>query len=105
MTLQLSLNLIVMSKGKVLLGVLAGVAVGAVLGVLFAPDKGWNTRKRILKKGEDITEDLRDKFEELLDSLSVKADEVKEDISDFSEKSKSKSKSRVGKKEQRTANA
>ena len=84
-----------MSKGKVLLGVLAGVAVGAALGVLFAPDKGWNTRKRIIKKGENITEDLRDKFEEFLDSLSVKADEVKEDISDLSEKSKSKSKSKA----------
>jgi gas vesicle protein len=90
-----------MSKGKVLLGVLAGVAVGAVIGVLFAPDKGWNTRKRIIKKGEDLTEDLRDKFEEFLDSLSVKADDVKEDISDFSEKSKS----REAKKEARTATA
>ena len=94
-----------MSKGKVILGVLAGVAVGAILGVLFAPDKGWNTRKRILKKGEDLTEDLRDKFEEFLDSLSVKADEVKEDISDFSEKSKSKSKSKEAKKEPKTATA
>jgi gas vesicle protein len=94
-----------MSKGKVILGVLAGVAVGAVLGVLFAPDKGWNTRKRILKKGEDLTEDLRDKFEEFLDSLSVKADEVKEDISDFSEKSKSKSKSKESKKEPKAATA
>ena len=94
-----------MSKGKVILGVLAGVAVGAVLGVLFAPDKGWNTRKRILKKGEDLTEDLRDKFEEFIDSLSVKADEVKEDISDFSEKSKSKSKSKEAKKEPKIATA
>ena len=103
MNLQLSLNLIVMSKGIVILGVLAGVAVGAALGILFAPDKGWNTRKRILKKGEDLTEDLRDKFEEFLDSLSAKADEAKEDISDFSEKSKSKSKE--AKKEPKTATA
>ena len=58
-----------MSKGKVLLGVLAGVAIGAALGVLFAPDKGWNTRKRIAKKGEDLTNDLRDKFEEFLDTI------------------------------------
>jgi len=79
-----------MSSGKVLLSVLAGVAVGAVLGVLFAPDKGWNTRKRIAKKGEDLAEDLREKFEEFLDSISEKVDEVKEDVADISEKSESK---------------
>jgi gas vesicle protein len=79
-----------MSKGKVLLGVLAGVAIGAALGVLFAPDKGWNTRKRIVKKGEDLTNDLRDKFEEFLDNISVKVDEVKEEVTDFSEKNKAK---------------
>src|ERR1035437_9014120 len=79
-----------MSSGKVLLSILAGVAVGAVLGVLFAPDKGWNTRKRIAKKGEDHAEDLREKFEEFLDSISEKVDEVKEDVADISEKNSQK---------------
>jgi gas vesicle protein len=77
-----------MSSGKVILGVLAGFAIGAAVGVLFAPDKGWNTRKRISKKAEDLTEDLRDKFEEFLDSISVKVDEVKEEVADFSHKAK-----------------
>jgi len=77
-----------MRSGKVILGVLAGFAIGAALGVLFAPDKGWNTRKRISKKAEDLTEDLRDKFEEFLDSISVKVDEVKEEVADFSHKTK-----------------
>jgi hypothetical protein len=36
-----------MSSGKVLLGVLAGAAAGALAGILFAPEKGSKTRKRI----------------------------------------------------------
>jgi gas vesicle protein len=79
-----------MSKGKVLLGLLAGVAVGAALGILFAPDKGWNTRKRISKKAEDLTNDLREKFDEFIDMVSVKVDEVKSKVSDISDKAKEK---------------
>jgi gas vesicle protein len=92
-----------MSSGKILLGVLAGVAVGAALGVLFAPDKGWNTRKRISKKAEDITDDLREKFDEFLDSISVKVDEAKEDFADISEKNRAKTDET--KKEAKTATA
>jgi gas vesicle protein len=55
-----------MDSGKILLGVLAGVAAGIVLGFLFAPDKGWNTRKRIDKKLGDYSYDVQDKFGELL---------------------------------------
>ena len=49
-----------MSTGKVLLGVLAGVAAGAMLGILFAPDKGSNTRKKISKKGEDYADAVKE---------------------------------------------
>ena len=92
-----------MKSGKVLLGVLAGVAVGALLGVLFAPDSGWNTRKRISKKAEDLTDDLREKFDEFLDSILVKADEVNEDVADFSENNRKKASE--AKKETKTATA
>ena len=51
-----------MNAGKLILGVAAGVAVGAALGVLFAPDKGTTTRKKISKKGHDLTYDLERKF-------------------------------------------
>ena len=59
-----------MSSGKVFLGLVAGFATGALLGVLFAPDKGSETRKKISKKGSDVIEDLREKFDDLLENLA-----------------------------------
>lgn len=81
-----------MSAGKVFLGVLAGAAVGAVLGILFAPAKGTKTRKKISKKGEKLAEDLKEKFNEFLESISEKFVEVKEGVSDFAEPGKTKAK-------------
>ncbi len=68
-----------MSSGKVLLGVLAGVAAGATLGILFAPDKGSNTRKKISRKGEDYAEELEDKFNEFLDGIKEQYEATKKE--------------------------
>jgi gas vesicle protein len=65
-----------MTNSKAVLAVLAGVAAGAALGMLFAPDKGSDTRKKISKKGEDLADALNekidDKFDELLDAITGK---------------------------------
>ena len=61
-----------MSSGKVLLGVLAGLAAGALIGILFAPDKGSETRKKIVKKGEEYADEIKEKINSLLDDLSLK---------------------------------
>jgi len=50
------------NTGNILLGVLAGAAVGAGLGILFAPDKGVNTRKKIKDGFDDVTENLKNRF-------------------------------------------
>jgi len=80
-----------MNSGKVLLGVLAGVAAGALLGVLFAPGKGSNTRKKIYKKGEDYADGLKEQFDEFLKSISGKIKEAKEEVSIFAEEEKPRS--------------
>ena len=68
-----------MSTGKVLLGVLAGVAAGALLGILFAPEKGTVTRGKILKKGEDYVDELKEKFSEFVDTVAEKFEAGKKD--------------------------
>jgi gas vesicle protein len=77
-----------MNTGKVLLGVLAGVAVGATLGILFAPEKGSSTRKKISKKGSDYAEELEDNFNEFIDGISTKYGNVKEETSRMAEHAK-----------------
>ena len=61
-----------MSNGKVVLGVLAGIAAGAILGILFAPDKGCETRKKIAKKGNDVADELKNKVSDLITELTDK---------------------------------
>ena len=68
-----------MSVGKVLIGVMAGVAAGATLGVLYAPDKGSTTRKRFSRKGYNYTDELEEKFNELIDSITLQFETVVEE--------------------------
>jgi gas vesicle protein len=67
-----------MSTGKVILGTTAGLAVGAILGILFAPEKGSVTRKQILDKGNDYADDLKSKLNEFSDSITDKFQSAKE---------------------------
>ena len=49
---------------------MVGIAAGATLGVLFAPDKGTNTRKNIVDKGQDLAYALNDRIDAKIDELS-----------------------------------
>ena len=79
-----------MNTGKILLGVIAGAAVGALAGILFAPAKGSRTRRRILMKGENYVDELKDKFNQYADTISEKFEQAKENVSAFAKKSTEK---------------
>jgi len=72
-----------MKTSTVVLSVLGGVAVGALAGVLFAPAKGTKTRKRIMKKGNDYTKDLKNKFEDIYGNIATQYENVMEDAKEF----------------------
>lgn len=65
-----------MKNSKTLIGILGGVAIGATLGILFAPDKGSNTRKKIAKKSTDATDELKEKLNNIANSFSEKYNSI-----------------------------
>jgi len=79
-----------MSSGKVVLGMLAGLAAGAVLGILFAPEKGSKTRRQILDKGEDYADDIKDKVDDFIDMITQKFERTKGDMEEMASKGKVK---------------
>ncbi len=79
-----------MSTSKVLLGVVIGLAAGAMAGVLMAPDSGTNTRKKVSTKGQGMVDDLKDKFNDFLDGFMGHVETVKDDAHDMAERAKSK---------------
>ncbi|NVO19169.1 MAG: YtxH domain-containing protein [Bacteroidetes bacterium] len=77
------------STGKVIAGFLIGAAVGAVAGILLAPDKGSVTRKKIADKasetGEAVKDTISEKFDDLKEYVASKFDKVKNKMDEFEE--------------------
>lgn len=79
-----------MKTDKVILGVLGGLAAGAMLGILFAPEKGEKTRKKIKNKGIDYADELKYQYGSTLDNLSKKYEALKREGQDLFTEGKSK---------------
>ncbi|RXQ95605.1 YtxH domain-containing protein [Ancylomarina salipaludis] len=76
------------NSGGLFAALLAGCAIGVGLGILYAPDKGEVTRKKMKKKAKEKVEEfeaafeknmekVRDKIDELIDDLEKKIDSFK----------------------------
>jgi gas vesicle protein len=79
-----------MSTKKLITAVLTGAAVGAIVGVLLAPDKGSQTRKKIAQKGNDLAGSVKEGFGKLNESLIDKYQNIKSGAKDILEKGKDK---------------
>ncbi|WP_136482431.1 YtxH domain-containing protein [Cognatitamlana onchidii] len=57
------------NNGNGFLGFLAGGAIGVMLGVLFAPDKGSSTRKKVLDEALLVKNELSEKASDIIENL------------------------------------
>ena len=68
------------NANKIMTALAAGVAIGGVLGILFAPDKGENTRRKIADNSKKFTDTIRDKVNEGKSKLSGIRNNVRERV-------------------------
>jgi gas vesicle protein len=69
-------------NGKILSSVLAA-AGGAALGVLYAPDKGTETRRKISSKKDEFSDKIDTEYCKFKDNVQQKFEHVKSDLSNM----------------------
>jgi gas vesicle protein len=63
-------------NSKVLVGLLVGLAAGTALGLLFAPEKGSETRDRLSQSLKDLGDSIKDKAIDEINNLGNLKDKV-----------------------------
>ncbi len=63
-------------NGKLASALLLGAGIGVAIGILFAPDRGSVTRKKLFAGSEDFKDAVKEKFNTLLNELQTEVKEV-----------------------------
>ena len=69
-------------NGNGILALLAGAVIGVGLGILFAPEKGSETRQKIKDGLDDLKDKTKSKWDSLEDETKEKFSKTKDDLKD-----------------------
>jgi gas vesicle protein len=71
------------TTAKIITAFAAGAVIGGVLGILFAPDKGSETRKKMGDQGKQMADELKNKFKEATSSCNCVKEDMKKKAEEF----------------------
>ena len=85
------------NTAKIITALVAGAAAGAVLGILFAPDKGSETRKKVGDESKRLAQSLKEKFnpakekyeegksnlQQSMDEMDARTDRMREKMNEY----------------------
>jgi gas vesicle protein len=74
------------NSGKILTALLLGTAVGAVAGLLLAPESGNKTRRKLSSTADDLIDDFEDAWEDSAEKIKDLADNAVSEIEKYSKK-------------------
>ena len=74
------------SRGMGLAWLLAGLGIGAALGILYAPKSGRETRDDIARGAREGTEYLRTRSKQAADQVGTLVDKSKEQVGEYVER-------------------
>jgi len=79
-----------MKIGDVLIGVVAGAAAGAIIGVLMAPNSGHDSRMKIIKNSTNAVDVIKSKFVEAISMFNSSIEAAKEAATEMRDMGKAK---------------